>query len=1523
MKMKLLIKRTLFLMVILSFFTSSFPIIQAETTSEDNIIQEDSDGFWQINSFNLTELQNNNWNISDNCSIQNGKLQIKERIVEGDGIKYDFNGEDVYIYPFSSINFNQWLPPFFYQTNTPGPWAKYNNLKNQDSKTFDNEETNKPRKQIHYFQFKIKEDYDSISQININWIGKASKDHIINMYCWYPFTDQIPSYLGFWDQVDSGQSNSSFIWLNHNTSGIKFPVADNYIHVCIVAVPKMSEVTTLSTDYIKIIVQSSESGNYYDKGIIESEPITKTDNDSAWELFNWQQKDNNNKNVNYQILYENQTNNFIPVENEYLQGNSGGFTCDLTDTSYISLNTIPNNYTTLKIKAILSSSNNDQDSPCIYGWGITWKNNITIWKDNFNSSPPLRINLEESDNIVYTGNEVKINPITNIWPMFGKNPTNTRASDAKAPQAFNAKWIYIPESSDEQVGGTYKNPVLGSEYLYIPTSDGKKIYAFSPLEDDPSEYQDKKAEVTIPDSFIVNNTPAIGIRDTKGDIVIVATGNDASNPVDGKWENKVYAFNENLASGTSPWDKPFSYEEIDDDNQNICYASSPTISDDRIYLTSWSGSSWSGSIFSNQNNKLIVLDLDSGDLKWHEDLPAGSICSPAVSEDFVIVGCQKNNGPSIIAYDKSGKLQWESNVGPIGQASPIIYNDTVIAIAKTGLTTIKIVALDINSEGEELWHHNLSVISIKPLGANTPTVYDDQLFVTTVDGKIYKFKITKNSCTEEWVKPLTTLKSLTTSPAYADGNVYVGTKKGIHALDVSSGDYIWNPSKDPVVASSSPIIGDGFLYYTDNEGSLYCLGESNVETNINGHVVSNQIYLPTPNDQYIWGDFSADYTPVTGGQISFSVLYNNKDKIVEIGDSLDFLNSETNKPGSIQLRADFSSEDSDSIISLEYWMVTFIKNGTSRPYFNDFIKLSEIPLICKISVSDSIGLLNTSAKYELKYDNESENNIPYDANISVDFPNNSTDVETLEVNLSSLDFLTENTTTMEISSNISKLQIRFYISNVNGTTERSDWYSLLAPVDNEKPIFFNDTFSGQINVNNPFPVMTIKVQDDPSGENITGLNTSSAKYRIKYEDSSESKETSEWINASCSGSSQTTSKVVISADLSKIDFKEDIKDLSEIQFYIKDMSENENTSEWFSIENDSVPPTSTIYNDGSITTFMNSSSIEIIVNASDDQSGIKEVSLHYRKTDTTIWSQFGAKITKSPFKWNFIIGSNDGGEYELQSIAVDNAGNEEAFDSEGELIFVYDPNEPTKPTFSSLYEYNAENTIDDEIPIFSDVTFYDDYLLDSIYYRMNTDGTNMWRKINTEMINQDSYKPSWNLTQSQWGSMQEDIIYSIYFKITDVLGNIYETPNANNAMKIKKNFETDITDFSPDFSDFDNWKWNNEYIIDVDLNNSNYQSLTLYYSYSENNSNNHSWHQYGENLSNGSTSWNFKPKEGDGYYSFKIEMIDSQGTIHSSEIQTIQISQFPIIELVVIIILTSILIIVSAILFQKRKKNIV
>jgi len=1521
MKIRLLIKRALFLMVILSFFTSSFPIIQANTTSEDNVIQDDTDGFWQIPSFNLnvSELNDKDWNISETCSIINGKVQIAEKIVKGEGNRYDFNGNGHHIYPFSSVNFNQWLPPFIYQRTPPNPWVKYNNLKVQDGKTFDNPASDIPMKQIQYFQFKIEEDYDSISQINISWIGNASNDHIINMYCWYPFTDQFQSYFGFWDQVDSEQSNSSFIWLIYDTPGIKFPVADNYIHVCIVAVPKMGEIATLSTDYVKIIVNSSESGNFYDNGIIISNNITKTDNDSAWELFSWQQKNNNNQYVNYQILYENQTNNFIPVENEYLQGNSDGFKSSSSGESYKSLNAIPNNYTTLKIKAILSSSNNNRDSPCIYGWGITWKNNKTIWKDCFNSSPPLRIDLEESDNIVYTENEVKINPITNIWPMFGKNPTNNRASDAKAPQAFNAKWKYIPDSSDKKVGGTFKNPVLGSEYLYIPTSDGKKIYAFNPLEDDPAEYQDKKTEASIPDNgYIVNNTPAIGIRETKGDIVIVATGNDASNTVDGKWENKIYAFNENLAGETPPWDKPFSYEEIDDDNQNICYASSPTISDNRIYLTSWSGS-----VFSNRNNKLIVLDLESGDLKWHKDLPAGSLCSPAVSDEFVVVGCQNNNGPSIIAYDKSGILQWESNIGSIGQASPIIYNDTVIAIAKIGLTKIKIVALDINDIGKELWHYNLSVVPLNSLGANTPAVYNDQLFVTTVDGKIYKFKITNNSCTLEWDKLLTTVKSLTTSPAYADGNVYIGTKRGIHALDASSGDYIWDPSEDYFESSSSPIIGDGFLYYTDNEGSLYCLGESNVETNIYGHVISNQIYLPTPNDQYIWDDFSADYTQVTGGIVQFSVLYNNKEKNVEIGDSLEFLNTETNKQGPIQLRAEFSSEDSDSIISLENWMITFIKNGTSQPQFNDFIKISEIPLICKIDVSDSIGLLNSSAKYELKYDNESENNILFDANISVDFPNNSTEVETLEINVSSLDFLTDNTTTMEISSNITKLEIRFFISNVNGTIEHSEWYSLLEPVDNEKPIFFNDTFSGQINVNTPFPVMKIKVQDNPLGENITGLNTSSAKYRIKYKDSSESQKTSEWINASCNGSSQTTSKVEISADLSKIDFKENISDLSEIQFYIKDMSENENFSEWFSIENDSIPPTSTIYNDGSITDFMNSSSIEIFVNATDGQSGVYEVSLHYRKTDTTSWSQFGTKKTVSPYKWNFIIGSNEGGEYELQSIAVDNAGNEEAFDSEGEIIFVYDPNEPTKPTFSSLYEYTAENTNYDEIPLFNDVTFYDDYLLDSVYYRMNTDGTNIWRQINTEMIDQDSYKPTWNLTQVQWDSMQEDIIYSIYFKITDVLGNIYETPNTNNAMKIKKNFETDITDFLPDFSDFDNWKWNNEYIIEVDLNNSNYQSLTLYYSYSENNSTNHSWYQYGENLSNGSTSWNFKPEDGDGYYSFKIEMIDSQGTIHNSEIQTIQISQFPIIELVVIIILTTILIIVSVILFQKRKKNIV
>jgi hypothetical protein len=210
---------------------------------------------------------------------------------------------------------------------------------------------------------------------------------------------------------------------------------------------------------------------------------------------------------------------------------------------------------------------------------------------------------------------------------------------------------------------------------------------------------------------------------------------------------------------------------------------------------------------------------------------------------------------------------------------------------------------------------------------------------------------------------------------------------------------------------------------------------------------------------------------------------------------------------------------------------------------------------------------------------------------------------------------------------------------------------------------------------------------------------------------------------------------------------------------------------------------------------------------------------------------------------------------------------------------------------------------------------------------MNFEATNPWRIINSEPINESQYQPTWNITQGQWNMMEEDITYSIYFRLEDSLGNINTADSSAQALKIRKNFITDTPEkplVTPNITDFDNWKWDNEYRIEVDTNTSDFQSVTLYYAYSEKNTTtNLTFKAYNETYDNDSKSWMFTPTDGDGYYSFKIEMIDSQGSIITSDIKTVYIQQFPLMELMVIIILVVILFVITAILYQRRKKTVI
>jgi hypothetical protein len=1453
-------------------------------------------------------------NIS-NCIIPSGINKITLDPLGSPYNYYNFSDWTVQshdtAYTYNIVYFTPILPQFFilnYLANEINQDLGYSRIGENDGITYPLEQFPDltALQQIHHFRFKITQDLESISLLQGIWYGSGLNIKKLELYVWKPLI----SSIGIWEKVSSTEqtNNSVILAFSYNED---FPLSEEeYIDFCIVSTPVFGEKCSLFTDFVNLIAHGE---GYASEGTVES-PIIIPNQISHWEIADWNDYQPDQTSIRYQIYYENKSGILKPVENTYISGNNNGFT-----SGPIYLRNVPTYYN-ISFKITLKT-NDISISPEIYNWGIAWQTNSTFWKDGF--STELRIPQSLQQKVTVRNDSIQLLPSIYDWPMFGQNPANTRSNGGSGPGADHTQLAWYTVDS---VGGDQRNPILKNGNIYIGSADGTRLFMFDAQANIDQDEPNPKIKESNQFDYKFVNTPAA----TNLETIIIATGESQRG---GNVENIVYALDD--TSFSEEW--IFKYSSIDSDNPSICYDASPVVTDNYIFLTSWSGDSsildnvWNILNFSNENNKLICLSLN-GNYKWSFDLPAGSFSTPAISENLVIVGCENLYGSSVFAVDMDGDLIWEKNLGPIGKASPVIYEDKIFIISKeltnfqlTGYA--KLTALQL-SNGEILW--NTTIDDLQPddyryIGCNTPCISEDIIFIASQDGVLSAYQTITGD--EIWKKTIYTKSIinpyLQSSPAYTDEFIYLGTPSGYFYAFDTDGNETWKKSTiEQSSILSSPVIADGLVYYNSDNGVLHAVGELETpeDMQITGRATSIPIYSSDDENQ-TWGNFYySSYE--NDGSITFSILDRNQNPIlnnVENGSNLNIEKLEQYK--SIRLKATFKTNTNGEAI-LHWWKIGFVNDSGSTTegtiFYENSFETEGIPPNCSIDVeNDEIGINTTTAKFKLEYrniDNDLVTTSWIEANCTNDSSSTNKNIsknrETITVNLSYHNF----------SENLTFIQIRFSINDANDQITYSNWHEFPQQeyADSEKPIFYLNEFTPKEQyITSPTPVCTIRARDQGPEGNISGIDVNSAHFEINYQDNEGTH--TETYDALCSGINGTSNNVTITADISQLENSENITQLFKIRFSISDIAGNSNTSPWFELEMDDTPPTSSITNSDDISLFVNTSPVVIKVEASDDLSGIQHVGLYYRKTEQTQWSLFETKKTEGSFTWNFTIGSNDGGEYELISIATDKAGNEESYPTTGEVIFVYDPNKPSKPSFSSLYEFTKDEVNEDEIPIFTDITFTDDYLLDSVSYRMDFEGSNIWTKINTQTINQNTYKPSWKLSDTQWETMQEDTTYYIYFKIIDVLGNKYETPNDNEAMKILKNFDISEFTFSPDFSDFENWKWNNEYNIRVIINDSEV-SLKLFYSYSKENSSNYSWKQYGENLTNGSNSWKFKPEEGEGYYSFKIEMEDKEGKIYTSNIYTTYISQFPLIELGIILILTIILIIISILLYQKKRK---
>ena len=1333
--------------IVLSLLVSSvLPIGVSVTIDED-------DGIWTD-----TFLDDGNVMLA-HCEVSDGSIILKE---ESSNQTYDFaNAVDNTAYSYKTPFFMVFLPPNFHipleEKFTNIGYAK---IKQKDGDTVTSEGSLLKKVVVHHFRFKINLDPDFITQLDLSWRGKAEDDQKVSLYYWQPIGN-----LGIWEETKSNMSNGAFIELTRAFTGDLFISEDNYVDLCVVAKPELGKKCSLDTDYVKIVAWGQ---GYAFSGTAVSSVSIDPLHLASWELFTWKDYEKSGTSIKYHVLYDNET----LIEDSILPGNKNGFT---TPISLISLPV--SNIDKIKIQANLTTTN-PSVTPRLYTWSVLWQTQENTWQDLFSST----LRVAEKANVQITGGNVQVLPFLSDWPLFGQNPANTRSSDGHGPNSSDLYW-YSPGTL--QVGGGYRNPVIKEGVLYIVSSDGATLYAFNATVPSGHEGSSNPALAHVPlDNYVATNTPAV-----TDDLIIVATSNTSLSGV----ENKVYAFNKSLSQ---VWD--FDYKDVDPANPKLCYYGSPVVSDDKIFLSTWSGAESLLEFLTEGTNRLIALDLE-GNWLWDKELPTGSFSSPAVSDDKVFVGCENTKNNSLYALNsETGEVEWSAAVGPIGRASPVVHDNKVFVVVKEQAIPLvsartKVVAVNADT-GKILWNVTISnpMLTTYDLAASTPAAYSDALFVASPDGTLYALDV--DDGTTKWTKTVYTKSLISTqvlvsSPAYADGMVYIGTPDGvIYALDASSGaqEWMFNDTEDDSPVLSSPIVVDGLLYFSDEQGMAYSLGAyEEADEEITGSLVSIPIYLP---QGHIWDRFYATMNTTSGGSIVFSILDEDKTVLVDDVENGDNISAHVAGHASIRLCALFTIEASADKASLQNWSLTMI------------------------------------------------------------------------------------------------------------TSE-----------DTDKPIFYETSFtptSGWINTTTP--TCRIEVQDKGQG-----LAVNSGEFELDYKLKGQTSTKTYPGTAHCTGSNGTTAKQTMSVDIAALDFSDNITELIRIRFQIWDLAGNTNTSQWHDFDIDMEKPFSHITNGASIPDKCNLPSVAIEATATDSISGVETVALYYRALTDTEWTLFKSD-NASPYSWSFSVLS---GEYELCTVATDVAGNVEDFPDDGDVSFVFDPNDPDLPDFDldQVYWFNTT-------PVFSGdnaVTFSDDYLLDSIAYRPNFDVE--WTLI-APAINKTTYTEPWTLATDQWEYMDEGATYSVYFNITDICGNQLITAS-DETLWIGKDtvapyIDLNATDLTAA------WQWDDVFNLSAfayDGNGSGVKYLQLYYRFSEDNESWTNWSTYGDALASPPYSWEFKAEKGNGYYEFKLVAEDYAGNVATLHFAA-SINVFPTLLFVIMLaLLILFVIIIVAVLIKLRK----
>ncbi len=1012
----------------------------------------------------------------ENCTINTTVDALELNSTKNAGA-YDLTQEDQHgAWWYSTYFFNTFLPPsimsFFDHT-----FSRYQKPKLflLDGKYASSGCQGLKRTLVHHFRFQLDGGADIVGDLDVNWFGSATNDVNIHLYYYRYYTDS--KNVGRWISIDLARSDGRRRELSYEfkKDQLENALDDSYnIHLCAVT-KTLAGSGTLNTDFINITTQMT---GYY-RGTAEAE-LTQSiapegeNGGFYWEKMAWEDSTPAGTSVKYQLLYKPKKS-FIPIPDSILEGNEEGFT---NSPQYITA--IPNSIKQLRMKIILSSDI-PLYTPKVYRFTVTWQTNENMWKDFFNSTQRIdqktRINHTEVEGVI------TIKPIFGDWPLAGHNPQNTRATEGKGPTSDVLNW-YHPDIETE-AGKPLRDPVIIDEDLYIARSDNSKVYYFKDIHTEGTDlfkqYPFSHKALEIYNDLDLENSPAITDK-----YVFVATGR---NPDDAeKAGNLILAYDRN---SNLQWNS--KYEWKFDYGENIVYWASPVIYNDVLYITSWCYDDNFPSAY--DNNKVLALDISKtvdqnrDDLLWEFTLPAESYSTPAVYDDIVFAGCDKEIGNNFFALDaETGRELWNASVGRIGRSSPVVYNDVVYATSHS-MGIMKVHAFDYTN-GSKLWTKRFA-LSTPLTTESSPAVYDNKLFIANNKGTLLALDLL-NEGQNLWKQDYHFGTDQTpVSPAYSEGIVYVGFSNGfLYGLNADTGKQVFESQTDqssPIV--TSPVISNGLIYFCDANGVVYSIGTYRTPTKkLSGSLLSIPISLP---QNKWWKTFSAQYNTSNGGKITFQILDEDKNILQTIasGESINLANQTVYR--TIRLQAILEAENLSMNPELYGWRVTYDedkdipwlkeKTLTPGPW------LTNLTYLFSINVKDNYTGLDTgSAQFTINYETIEGT---YEKTLSADCSGSdgTTNVEEITIDLTKIegyeDIIDINTLTisiMDLAGNTAVKTFNIIFDNKTPTSQITD--------DALEPRYTSSA-------------VIIPATAADSGENVSGIEKVELYYRYATTDS--------------------------------------------------------------------------------------------------------------------------------------------------------------------------------------------------------------------------------------------------------------------------------------------------------------------------------------------------------------------------------------------------------------------------------------